>query len=70
MNCNDPEPSLKDLDDRNAILFLKKERNMSLKSRQQWIQAAFDLKRGDDTLFNHLVSSELCQKCIDKYSIN
>jgi hypothetical protein len=59
----------KDLHNTDIIRILKKERNDFAKSRQQWIQAAFDLDRGDNTLFKKLISEELCDSCIEKYSI-
>ena len=48
----------------DIIRVLKKERNEFAKSRQQWIQAAFDVVyHGDDRLFDELVEEELCEKC-------
>lgn len=69
MNCNDAVPDLKNLSKDSTIYVLKVERNKFAKSRQQWIQAAFDLNRGDNTLFEKLKREELCNSCIEKYSI-
>lgn len=68
MNCKDVTPSLKGLAVRTANFILTQERNKFTKSRQQWIQAAFDLERGDNTLFKRLVVEELCDNCIISYS--
>jgi hypothetical protein len=49
---------------------LSKERNAFAKSRQEWIQASFNLNyRFDSTLFNKLVEEELCEKCKHKYQL-
>ena len=70
MNCKDEKPKLKGLPLHEINRFLKKERNNAFLSRQDWIQAAFDLKyKKDDTLFNHLVESELCKSCVEQYKI-
>jgi hypothetical protein len=51
------------------INFLKKERNDFAKSRQQWIQAAFNIVYLEcNDLFNKLVEDELCEKCKMHYS--
>lgn len=51
-----------------GVDILKRERNEFALSRQQWIQAAFDLDRGDNTLFKKLMGDELCDNCIEKYA--
>lgn len=50
------------------IVDLKKERNEIAKSRQEWIQAAYDLNNGDAILFKKLVADELCDKCKESYN--
>lgn len=70
MNCKDEKKDLKGLSLYEVNIFLRKDRNDAFKSRQDWIQSAFDLKyKGDDTLFNHLVETELCESCVEQYKI-
>ena len=64
MKCGDDIISLKELSDKEIIFQLKMERNNLAKSRQQWIQAAFNSVYYDDAvLFYELVDRELCEKC-------
>ena len=64
MKCEPKTPSSK-----CNIQILKKERNEFAKSRQQWIQAAFDLYyKNDAEKFNEL-TKELCDKCVANYKI-
>jgi hypothetical protein len=63
--------SFKDLHNTDIIRILKKERNDFAKSRQQWIQAAYDMVYHDDeTLFFNLEKEELCDKCKMSYAKN
>jgi hypothetical protein len=71
MKCEQHPTDLSDLSKTEIIRVLKQERNDFAKSRQQWIQAAFNLmySRGYDTsLFVSLVEEELCDKCVKQYT--
>jgi len=71
MKCGDVHTThpFKDLHNTDIIRILKKERNDFAKSRQQWIQAAFDIVyRGNDDLFDKLVEEELCDNCATSYA--
>lgn len=70
MKCEQHPTNLSNLSKTEIISVLKQERNDFAKSRQQWIQAAFDLKyTGDDSLFHIMADEELCFKCICTYTV-
>lgn len=68
MNCNEELVDLKGMDDRSIARQLAFERNQALKSRQEWIQAAFNLKAGSSVMFDELVKTELCPNCVTNYN--
>lgn len=67
MNYSDPDVQWATLNTHQQIIQLKKERNDFAKSRQEWIQGAFNLGQGDSALFDQLVEKELCDNCIRNY---
>jgi hypothetical protein len=71
MKCEHDIPNLKHFSFMEGVEILKKERNDLAKSRQQWIQAAFNLRYSgayNSGLFEALVGDELCDSCIRQYT--
>lgn len=69
--CSYDIPDLTGLPLREVLRIVKQERNDFAKSRQQWIQAAFNLRYSgayNSGLFESLVGDELCDSCIRKYT--
>lgn len=66
-HCREPRPSAAGLTTHHTLVLSNRERNEFAKPRQEWIQAAFDLKNGDLALFDKLVVAELCDNCIRSY---
>jgi hypothetical protein len=70
MHCHDEKPSLHGKPDAAVIRQLVHERARIGKSRDAWIQVAFDLKAGNQTSFEKLVIEELCSNCKKFYTKN
>lgn len=68
IQCKEKFPTAAGLTPQHKLFLLKNERNEFAKSRQEWIQAAFNLKfHNDDELFLKLVAAELCDNCKNTY---
>lgn len=68
MKCEHEILDLKTFPFIKRVRIISKERNDFAKSRQQWIQAAFDIVYlGNDDLFDKLVEEELCDNCRKSY---
>lgn len=70
MHCHDEKPSLRGKPDAAVIRQLVHERNRIGRSRDAWIQVAFDLKAGNQASFEALVKEELCNNCVKFYTKN
>ena len=68
MNCNDELVDVSAMDDRAVARQLALERNEALRSRQEWIQAAFNLRAGNSVMFDELVNKELCPNCVTNFT--